>query len=106
MLRFKFNWAVVATHERATSCECPVGPEADMNALAIQFQTQEPRPSLRQYAEFHMLIGYSVSGFCELSFFKGLEVRTPQWKRDGARPWAPPRRKPKKAPLAQKAPDK
>lgn len=33
----------------------------------------------REYAEFHMLIGYSVSGFCELSPFADMAVENPLW---------------------------
>lgn len=100
VLRFKFNWAVVQAHESSTKASAfwadPMTDGADMNALAYRFQTLEPRPSLRQYAEYHMLIGYSLDGFCELSAFQALEVHTPQWTRKGVRPWGPPLKKKKK----------
>ncbi len=93
-LRFKRNWAVVVVHES--------GPRADMNQLAIIFQTSGTGLSLREYAEYHMLIGYSVDGFCDLSSFEHLEVIVPEykagygWRRIGKRPWkCPQHRHPK-----------
>mgnify|MGYP001569972714 CR=1 FL=1 len=57
-----------------------------MNALCIEYQSG--KRSLREYAEYHMMIGYSADGFCDLSEFSDLEVKTPFWTRKGRRPWA------------------
>lgn len=49
----------------------------DLNQLAIDYQrglfTQE------EYLHFYMGLGYSVSGFSELSFFEDLEIDNPLW---------------------------
>lgn len=49
----------------------------DLNQLATDYQcglfTQE------EYLHFYMGLGYSVSGFSELSFFEDLEIDNPLW---------------------------
>lgn len=49
----------------------------DLNQLAIDYQrglfTQE------EYLHFYLGLGYSVSGFSELSFFEDLEIDNPLW---------------------------
>lgn len=49
----------------------------DMNALRLAYNAGAFNK--RDYAEFHMMIGYSVSGFCELSPFMDWEVYNPLW---------------------------
>jgi hypothetical protein len=82
VLRFKRNWCADLMHE-STDSFSPV----NMNALAIEYQLN--KRSLREYAEYHMMIGYSCDGFCDLSEFADLEVVTPFWTREGRRPWTP-----------------
>lgn len=36
--------------------------------------------SKRDYAEFNMMLGYSVSGFCDLSSFTEYDISNPLWK--------------------------
>ena len=49
----------------------------DMNALRLVYNTGGI--SRRDYAEFHMLIGYSVDGFSELSPFMNWKIENPLW---------------------------
>lgn len=74
-MRFKSNWAVLRA----------AGAAPDMTALRMAFLTE--KLSLREYAEFHMLLGYSLDGFCDLDPFSDLEVKTPNWTREGRTPW-------------------
>lgn len=76
VLGFKSNWAVRAA---ANDSDC------DLNVLCAMYQIDNF--PLRDYAEYHMMLGYSVSGFCDLSEFQHLEVVTPFWTRKGERPW-------------------
>ena len=49
----------------------------DLNDLAIAYGGGEF--DQRTYAEFNMSIGYSVSGFCELSCFEDMRLVNPLW---------------------------
>lgn len=49
----------------------------DLNQVMI-YGSRLPR---RDLAEFWMMLGYSVDGFCDI--FTDLEVITPDWQRDG-----------------------
>jgi len=52
----------------------------DMNTMARRYHQGEF--SQRDYAEMNMAIGYSVSGFCELSSFHDMIVENPLWASD------------------------
>lgn len=49
----------------------------NLNKLGIAYQ--EGKFTQRDYAEFYMMIGYSVSGFSELSFFEDYDIENPLW---------------------------
>jgi len=51
----------------------------DLNKLAIAFQEKEF--TKRDFAEFNMMLGYSVCGFAELSFFEDYEIDNPLWNK-------------------------
>lgn len=51
----------------------------DLNQLAVDYSNG--KFSKRDYAELNMMLGYSVSGFCDLSAFADMEVVTPGWRR-------------------------
>lgn len=82
VLRFEKNWAVDALLEASS---------IDLNRLSLAYQRRRGLDAsdveLRQYAEVMMGLGYSCSGFCDLSAFAALEVRAPTWVRNGSRPW-------------------
>lgn len=52
----------------------------NMNEMARRYRNGEF--SQRDYAEMNMFIGYSVSGFCELSSFHDMIVENPVWAKD------------------------
>jgi hypothetical protein len=54
----------------------------DLNRLEIAFQTGRSGLTLRQYAEIMMGLGYSVSGFRDLSTFESMEIENPLWKKN------------------------
>jgi hypothetical protein len=58
-------------------CKHMGGEIDDMNTMRIRYIDGEFNQ--RDYAEMHMAIGYSVSGFCELSPFEDMEVLNPIW---------------------------
>jgi hypothetical protein len=49
----------------------------DMNGMVLRYHRGEF--TQREYAEFNMAIGYSVSGFCELSNFQDMDIENPLW---------------------------
>lgn len=49
----------------------------DLNKLALEFR--QGKFSLRHYAEFYMSLGYSVSGFMDLSAFSEMKIENPLW---------------------------
>ncbi len=49
----------------------------DLNDLARDYHAK--KFDQRSFAEFHMSLGYSVSGFCDLSFFEDLDILNPVW---------------------------
>lgn len=53
----------------------------DMNRARILYH-EGKMGTKRQYAEFHMAIGYSVRGFEELSLFQDMEIENPLWEKD------------------------
>lgn len=56
--------------------------KVDLNELAILFHSKNPPFSQRDYAEFNMMLGYSVAGFAELSSFEDMEIENPVWEKD------------------------
>lgn len=52
-------------------------PTFDLNALAIAYYNG--KIPLKDLADFHAAIGYSVSGFAGLSEFEDLEIINPLW---------------------------
>lgn len=56
-------------------------------ALAYASNLRDHAFVQRDYVVFYTMLGYSLSGFCDLSEFKYLEVATPKWTRGGKRPW-------------------
>ena len=71
--RFKANGAVNWLLHFAKSDGCA------LNDMAMAFC--EGKFTQSDFAEFYMSLGYSVCGFCELSFFEGLEMEVvnPLW---------------------------
>jgi len=55
----------------------PEGDVKDLNEMAIRYHHGEF--SKRDYAEMNMAIGYSVSGFSELSYFEDWDIDNPIW---------------------------
>jgi hypothetical protein len=51
-----------------------------MNELAMRYHRGEF--TVRDYAEANIFIGYSVSGFCNLSAFEDMEISNPLWDDD------------------------
>lgn len=49
----------------------------DLNQLAVDYH--EGKFSHQAYMEFYMLLGYSVSGMCGLSWMEDAEVENPLW---------------------------
>lgn len=70
ILRFKENRVIRLLVDRGL---------IDLNQVMI-YGSQLPR---RDLAEFWMMLGYSVDGFCDV--FVDLEVTTPSWRREGAK---------------------
>lgn len=66
----------VENHVVSFLLDC-AGVGMDMNKLRLLYN--EKKFELREYAEFHMAIGYSVCGFAELSPFFGLKIENPVW---------------------------
>lgn len=69
--RFKANGVLKYLFERGA---------LDLNELARIYHTKKPF-SQRDYAEFNMMLGYSVSGWCDLSSFHDMEVVNPLWEK-------------------------
>jgi tRNA/tmRNA/rRNA uracil-C5-methylase (TrmA/RlmC/RlmD family) len=59
-------------------CHLVDSGQVDLNRLSIDYQHE--KFSQREYAEFNMMLGYSVSGFSELSSFDDLEIENPLWE--------------------------
>lgn len=49
----------------------------DMNVMVRRYHRREF--SQRDYAEMNMAVGYSVDGFCDLSYFRDMNVENPLW---------------------------
>jgi hypothetical protein len=49
----------------------------ELNQIALMFGRGSF--SQRDFAEFNMALGYSVSGFADLSHFKDMEIENPVW---------------------------
>ncbi len=57
--------------------------QISLNQLAIDYQRGANPPfSERAFAEFNMMLGYSVCGFADLSFFENMEIENPLWEDD------------------------
>lgn len=52
----------------------------DLNMLAVAVDTGQF--SFKEYFEMYLSIGYSVSGFSELSRFQKYQIKNPVWERD------------------------
>ena len=52
----------------------------NLNPLVIMFASD--RFTQRDYAEFNMMLGYSVDGFADLSSFQDMEIENPLWNKD------------------------
>jgi hypothetical protein len=50
----------------------------DMNQLRREYH--QAKFSQKDYMEFHIGIGYSVHGFCDLSVFEDVIVENPVWE--------------------------
>lgn len=53
----------------------------DLNAIAVDFN--QGKFTKLDYAEFNMMLGYSVSGWCELHNFQDMAVYNPLWETKG-----------------------
>lgn len=51
----------------------------DLNKVEVAYH-EGKMGDQRCYAEFKMALGYSVSGFSELSAFEDMEIDNPVWK--------------------------
>lgn len=55
----------------------------DLNDIALHFATSKNAPfTKRDYAEFNMMLGYSVCGFADLSFFNIYNIENPCWDKE------------------------
>lgn len=59
-------------------CHLVDSGQVDLNRLGIDYQHE--KFSQREYAEFNMMLGYSVSGFAGLSSFHDFEIENPLWE--------------------------
>lgn len=55
--------------------------QIDLNTLARDYSNG--KFSKLDYAEFNMMLGYSVSGWCELHNFQDMPVHNPLWDEKG-----------------------
>lgn len=55
----------------------------DLNKAVLAWRTGKLPMSLRAWGEWYMGLGYSVSGWAELSDFEALSIITPEWSHDG-----------------------
>lgn len=52
----------------------------DLNAICLDYH--EGKFSKIDYAEFNMMLGYSVCGFCDLNEFEDMEIYNPLWEKN------------------------
>lgn len=82
--RFKVNTAINAFVNASTVAfnrhnSTRRGPAPyTLNNLAIEYH--EGKHTLDDMLTFYTSIGYSVSGFCDLSYFQNLDIRNPAWE--------------------------
>lgn len=69
-LRFKGNRVIQHLVETQT-----------ISLVTLSLDFHKGKFPVRDYAEFYMGMGYSLSGFCDLEDFKHLVVEHPLWKR-------------------------
>lgn len=50
----------------------------DLNRLSVAYHYNKVLTQ-REYAELNMKLGYSVSGFCDLSSFSDMPIENPVW---------------------------
>ena len=67
--------------ENSLFCHLVDSGQVDLNRLGIDYQ--HDKFSQREYAEFTMMLGYSVDGFAELSSFHDMEIENPLWEEKG-----------------------
>jgi hypothetical protein len=51
----------------------------DVNKLSIDFYNK--KFDKRSFAEFNMMLGYSICGFRDLSFFQDWKIENPLWNK-------------------------
>ena len=71
--RFKANPIVRDFMDAASA-----GKKFDLNTVAMKHGREEY--STKEFLEFYMLIGYSMSGLAELSYFEGYSMDCCDWK--------------------------
>lgn len=52
----------------------------DLNQLYLDYR--DGKFSQRDYLEFYISLGYSVTGIAELSMFKDIRIENPKWEED------------------------
>lgn len=50
----------------------------DLNSMIVRYH--QKKIEFEDYFEFYLHIGYSVSGFSELSCFQHLDIKNPLWE--------------------------
>lgn len=61
-------------------CHLVDSGQVNLNKLHIDYL--HDKFSKREYAEFTMMLGYSVSGFAGLSSFQDMEIKNPLWEKE------------------------
>lgn len=50
-----------------------------LHSLSMDYQLGRKGITLEHMIDYFTMIGYSVSGFCDLSYFKDIEIENPLW---------------------------
>jgi hypothetical protein len=90
MIKVKVNNKEYDTHidhkgvqrfiENSVICYLVANHIVDLNKLCIAYQ--EGKFSQKDYAEFNMMLGYSVCGFADLPSFEDYKIENPLWEKE------------------------
>jgi hypothetical protein len=61
-------------------CHLVDSGQVDLNRLGIDYQHE--KFSKREYAEFIIGLGFSVSGFADMEQFEDMEIENPLWEKE------------------------
>ena len=65
--------------QNSVICHLFEAGKLDLNQLAVDYH--QKKFSQVDYAELNMMLGYSVSGWCDLSSFQDMKVINPLWEK-------------------------